>query len=102
MSTRTMHAIQVHDYGDADQLKLEEITVPEPEAGEVLVRVYAAGVNPADWKVRSGYFKASTPTTMPYIPRADLAGVVEKDSPGVRTFQPAPELCSQRSNISNA
>lgn len=60
MSTKTMKAIQVHGYGDADQLKLEQIPQPEPEEGEVLVRVYAAG--------------------------ADLAGVVEQVSPGVTVF----------------
>ncbi|HZU66664.1 MAG TPA: NADP-dependent oxidoreductase [Ktedonobacteraceae bacterium] len=102
MSTRTMHAIQVHDYGDADQLKLEEIPVPEPGEGEVLVRVYAAGVNPADWKVRSGYFKAFSPTTFPYIPGADLAGVVEKVGPGVSTFQPGQEVFGRSSNGSYA
>ena len=41
MSTETINAIQVHAYGDADQLKLERIARPEPKEGEVLVRVHA-------------------------------------------------------------
>ncbi len=92
MSTRSINAIQVHDYGNADQLKLERIAEPEPKESEVLVRVYAAGVNPADWKVRSGYFKAFSPTKFPYIPGADLAGVVDKVGSGVSMFQPGQEV----------
>jgi len=83
----TMQAIQVHAYGNADQLKLERIPVPEPQAGEVLVRVYAAGVNPGDWKVREGLAGDSLPSTFPFIPGADLAGVVAKVGPGVTAFQ---------------
>lgn len=88
MATPLMQAIQVHDYGEPDQLKLEEIPQPQPEEGEVLVRVYAAGVNPVDWKIRSGMLKAFRPSAFPYVPGADLAGVVERVGPGVTAFQP--------------
>ena len=54
MATSLINAIQVHAYGAADQLRLEQMPRPEPGAGEVLVRVHAAGVNPVDWKLRSG------------------------------------------------
>lgn len=102
MSTRTINAIQVHDYGDTDQLKLEQIPQPEPQEGEVLVRVYAAGVNPVDWKIRSGLMKAFRPSTFPYVPGADLAGVVEKVGPGVTVFQPGQEVFGRSSNGSYA
>src|SRR5947209_6955538 len=102
MSTRTINAIQVHDYGDTDQLKLEQIPQPEPQEGEVLVRVYAAGVNPVDWKIRSGLMKAFRPSTFPYVPGADLAGVVEKVGPGVTIFQPGQEVFGRSSNGSYA
>ena len=88
MATSFIKAIQVHDYGEVDQLKLEEIPQPQPGEGEVLVRVYAAGVNPVDWKLRSGMIKAFVPSTFPYVPGADLAGVVEQVGPGVTAFQP--------------
>ncbi len=52
MSTLTIQAIRVHHYGGAEQLNLEQIARPEPQADEVLVRVYAAGVAPTDWKTR--------------------------------------------------
>lgn len=97
MATRMINAIQVHDYGGADQLKLEKIPLPEPQEGEVLVRVHAAGVNPADWKVREGFFKAFRPSTFPYVPGADLAGVVEKVGPGVTAFQPGQEVFGRSS-----
>lgn len=92
MPTETINAIQVHAYGDADQLKLERIARPEPQEGEVLVQVYAAGVNPIDWKIRKGWLKDFWPMTLPYIPGADLAGVVEKVGPGVTAFQPGQEV----------
>ena len=97
MATETINAIQVHAYGDADQLKLERIARPEPQEGEVLVRVYAAGVNPVDWKIRRGWLKDFLQLTFPYIPGADLAGVVEKVGPGVTAFQPGQEVFGRSS-----
>lgn len=92
MSTKTIKAIQVHTYGAVDQLKLEEMPMPEPAEGEVLVRVHAAGVNPIDWKIRSGMLKDFMPAKFPYVPGADLAGVVEKVGAGVTTLQPGQEV----------
>jgi NADPH:quinone reductase-like Zn-dependent oxidoreductase len=102
MATRTINAIQVHDYGDADQLKLEQITQPEPQEGEVLVRVHAAGVNPVDWKIRAGWMKDFRPSTFPYVPGADLAGVVEKVGAGVSEFQPGQAVFGRSSQGSYA
>jgi NADPH:quinone reductase-like Zn-dependent oxidoreductase len=97
MSTKTIHAIRIHDYGDANQLKLEQIPQPEPQEGEVLVRVYAAGVNPVDWKLRAGWMKNFRPSTFPYVPGADLAGVVEKVGSGVTSFQAGQEVFGRSS-----
>jgi len=102
MSTRTINAIQVHNCGDVDQLKLEQIAQPEPREGEVLVRVFAAGVNPVDWKIRMGMLKDFRPSTFPYVPGADLAGVVEKVGPGVSVFQRGQEVFGRSSNGSYA
>ncbi len=88
----TMRAIQVHAYGDANQLRLEQISQPTPQEGEVLVRVHAAGVNALDWKIRSGFMKSVMPSTFPYVPGIELAGVVERIGPGVTTFQPGQEV----------
>ena len=77
-----MRAIQVEQFGPPDVLRVVELPCPVPGAGEVLVRVAAAGVNPVDWKVRSGA-SGNAFGEPPYIPGWDLAGVVEATGPGV-------------------
>lgn len=72
----TMNAIRVHRYGGPEELILEPAPVPTPAADEVLLRVCAAGVLPADWKMRQGFFHAHNPATFPYIPGSAVAGVV--------------------------
>ena len=95
MSTSTIKAIQVHSYGGPEKLELEQIQRPEPQAGEVLIRVHAAGVNPADWRLRAGWMKDFRPQSFPYIPGFDLAGVVEEGGPGVTTFQKGQAVFGQ-------
>ena len=88
MANNTMTAVRVHDYGDASQLKLESAPRPQPKAGEVLVRLKAAGVNPADWKYRNGAYRAFMPLTFPWTPGLEGAGMVEAVGPGVTAFKP--------------
>ncbi len=87
MSDETMRAVRFHDYGPPENLVVERIPRPEPRAGEVLVRVHAAGVNPVDWKIRKGLLKGNMPLLLPSTPGADLAGTVEAVGPGVTAFQ---------------
>ncbi len=87
MVRQSIQAIRVHQYGGPEQLKLEQIPCPEPQTGEVLVRVYTAGVLPAEWKLRQGFFKDMLPVSFPYIPGSAFAGVVEEIGPGVTAFQ---------------
>jgi NADPH:quinone reductase-like Zn-dependent oxidoreductase len=87
MSTQTIQAVRIHQYGGSEELKLERIPRPELQEGEVLIRVHAAGVNPLDWKIRAGWFKDFRPVQFPYIPGLDLAGVVEEIGLGVTAFQ---------------
>src|SRR5258708_29205533 len=88
MSSSSMQAIRIHDYGGTDQLMLENAPRPEPKAGEVLVRIKAAGVNPADWKFRQGFMKAYVPLNFPWTPGLEGAGVVEAGGEGVAAFKP--------------
>ena len=88
MSNTTMQAIRFHDYGGPEVLVLEETPRPQPGAGQVLVRVLAAGVNPADWKMRAGYMKAFRPLQLPFTPGLEGAGIIEALGPDVTTFQP--------------
>jgi NADPH:quinone reductase-like Zn-dependent oxidoreductase len=78
-----MKAIQVHAYGGPDVLELEEVPRPQPAADEVLVKVYASGVNPVDWKIRKGYRQHS----LPFIPGWDVSGVVEEAGKNVTDLQ---------------
>ena len=79
--SQTMKAIRIHNYGGPEVLQYEDAPRPEPQAGEVLVRVLAAGVNPIDWKVREGHMKDFWPHKFPLIPGWDLSGVVEEVGP---------------------
>src|SRR5437660_10451579 len=81
--SQTMKAIRIHNYGGPELLKYEDAPRPKPQAGEVLVRVQAAGVNPIDWKVREGHMKDFWPHKFPLILGWDLSGVVEQLRRGV-------------------
>lgn len=71
----TMSAITQHTFGDPDVLELVRLDRPEPGPGEVLVRVHAAGVNPSDWKIRSGLLPRFGPP--PFVLGLDFAGTRE-------------------------
>ena len=77
-NVQAMKAIRIHNYGGPEVLKYEDAPRPKPQAGEVLVRVHAAGVNPIDWKVREGHMKDFWPHKFPLILGWDLSGVVEE------------------------
>ena len=80
-----MKAIRVHEFGCPEVLKLEEVTTPIPSAGEVLVRIHAAGVNPYDTYMRAGTYAVKP--TLPYTPGSDAAGVVEAVGEGVKKMK---------------
>jgi NADPH2:quinone reductase len=77
-----MRAITYTRPGDPSVLELVERPVPEPEAGEVRIRVLVSGVNPTDWKSRSGATGAPTDGE-PTVPNHDGAGVVDALGAGV-------------------
>ena len=76
-----MKAILVREFGGPEVLRLEEVPDPTPGAGQVLVNVSAAGVNPFDTYMRGGSYATKPP--LPYTPGADGAGVVEAVGPDV-------------------
>ncbi|MEV6026409.1 NADP-dependent oxidoreductase [Streptomyces sp. NPDC052036] len=81
MPTHTMRAIRVHEHGGPEVLRYDEVPMPEPKPGEVLVRVHAVGVNPPDWYLRDGLTNIPPETrpkfSLPVIPGTDVSGVVE-------------------------
>ena len=79
-----MRAVRVHEFGGPDVLRYEEVPEPQPRAGEVLVKVAAAGVNYLDIYYRSGFHWGSHHgRALPYIPGAEAAGTVIELGPNV-------------------
>lgn len=86
-----MRAVQYDRFGGPEVLSIVELRRPEPRSTEVLVRVQAAGVNPADWRTRSGAGLAG-PADLPIVPGWDVSGVVEAVAPGVTRFRPGDQV----------
>jgi NADPH:quinone reductase-like Zn-dependent oxidoreductase len=86
-----MKAVRYHGYGGPEVLIYEDAPRPEPEADEVLIRVHAASVNPADWQIRSGKrFLLEKPFSL--TPGFDVSGVVEATGDRVTDFVPGNEV----------
>jgi len=79
-----MKAIRVQEFGGPEVLRLGDVPSPQPAAGQVVVRVRAAGVNPVDTYIRSGNY-ARKPA-LPYTPGTDGAGTIEATGPGAKRF----------------
>jgi len=80
-----MKAILVREFGEPEVMKIEELPKPGPGAGQVLVRIEAAGVNPVDTYIRTGTH-AQKPE-LPYTPGKDAAGTIEAVGEGAAKFQ---------------
>lgn len=96
MSTDTMKAIRLHEFGGPEVLRYEEAPLPELKPGEVLVRVHAVGINPPDWYLREGY-KDLPPewqpaVSFPFILGSDVSGVVEAVATDVQGFSVGDEV----------
>ncbi len=92
-----MLAYRYYCYGGPEVLQLERLARPEPGAGEVLVRVRAAGVNPLDWHYLRGtpyFMRLVSGIGAPSEPRlgVDFSGTIEAVGPGVTRFKPGDEV----------
>lgn len=83
----TMKAVRIHSYGGPEVLVYEDVPKPQPGDGEVLVRIHAASVNPIDWMMRNGDYKAMIPQ-LPIILGWDFAGVIEQVGGKVADLKP--------------
>ncbi|GCE03840.1 NAD(P)-dependent alcohol dehydrogenase [Dictyobacter aurantiacus] len=83
-----MQAIAFRRYGTVEVLETLETERPIPRSGQVLIRVIAAGVNPADWVLRSGQLRFFARLKFPFIPGSDVAGIVTAMGPGTGRFRP--------------
>ena len=85
-----MKAIRVREFGAPEVMRVEEVELPAPGVGQVLVKVEAAGVNPVDTYIRSGNY-ARKPA-LPYTPGNDGAGVVKSVGAGVASCSPGDRV----------
>ncbi len=98
MSAETMKAVRQHEFGGPEVLRYEDAPIPALEAGEVLVRVRAVGLNPPDWYLRDGYkmlpvaWQPEVP--FPVILGTDISGTVEAVAEDVKVFSVGDEVYS--------
>ncbi len=85
-------AVRFDRYGDRDVLYIADVEVPVPPAGEVLVEVRAAGINPGEAAIRTGALEERFPATFPSGEGSDLAGVVSAVGDGVRELAVGDEV----------
>jgi NADPH2:quinone reductase len=102
-----MKIVRVHEYGDADVMRVEELPEPQPGPGEVRVRSEAIGVGVPDMLMRSGHYNWIPP--FPFAPGNELAGTVDAVGAGVtrlkagdRVFVSARELPQRGGGYSEA
>lgn len=85
-----MRAAVYRENGPSGVIGVEELATPEPGPGQVRVKVACSGVNPTDWKSRSG--ATAGPPQGPQVPHHDGAGVVDKVGPGVERLRPGQRV----------
>ena len=86
----TMKAVRIHAFGGPEVLQYEDAPRPNAAAGEVLIRIHASAVNPADWKFRSGLFGKDAP--LPLTLGFDFSGVIEALGEGVTRWKAGDEV----------
>lgn len=82
-----MKAVQIHKYGGSNELIYEDAPKPVINEQQVLVKIYASGVNPVDWKVREGKMPGSENRTFPIILGWDMSGTIEEIGDHVQGFK---------------
>jgi NADPH:quinone reductase-like Zn-dependent oxidoreductase len=81
-----MRALILSRYGGPEHTALTDVPEPSPQAGEILVRVHAAGLNPVDYKTRAGALRVIRNYRLPIVMGSELSGVVEAIGPGASRF----------------
>src|SRR5262245_61282879 len=90
-------AIQFDEYGPPEVLHVVEVPEPTAAPGRIRVAVRAAGVNPIDWKVRSGAMRQAFSVDFPSTPGAEFSGVVDQVGDGVTGFAVGDEVLGRGS-----
>lgn len=88
-----MKALQINQYGNNDVVEFNvTIQKPIPTENQLLVKIYAAGLNPVDWKIREGFLKEFKPLDFPFTLGMDFSGVIESMGKNVSGFKPGDEV----------
>jgi alcohol dehydrogenase len=98
-----MKSIQIKRYGNSDVVEVNDnVSIPSVSAGKILVNVKASGVNPADWKIREGYFQQMAPLQFPSTLGLDFSGVVKQigEEDMSSDFKQGDEIYGQASVLS--
>lgn len=82
-----MIAIRIDHFGGPETMSVSDVNIPQPEAGEVLVRNLAVGVNPVDYKIREGQYPEVKADKLPLTLGREVAGLIEAVGEGVEGFQ---------------
>ena len=85
-------AVKYDKFGGIDLLHVDEVPVPLPQGDQVLVKVKATGINPAETKIREGLMAKNWPSTFPSGQGSDFAGVVESVGDKVKDFKTGDEV----------
>jgi NADPH:quinone reductase-like Zn-dependent oxidoreductase len=88
----TITKMRIHRFGGKEVIQADDIEPSQPDAGQVLVAVRAASVNPVDFKIRSGKYPAVRDDRLPYSLGRDFSGVVEKCGAQATKFKPGDEV----------
>lgn len=84
--------MRIHRFGGKEVLQADDVEPSFPDAGQVLVAVRAASINPVDFKIRSGKYPAVKGDRLPYTLGRDFSGVVEKCGAQATRFKPGDEV----------
>ncbi len=87
-----MKAFQINKYGDNSELKLVDVSIPQPLPHQVLVQLRASSVNPVDYKIRSGFLSANLPKTFPFTLGWEGAGIIKAIGDEVKSYSIGDEV----------
>jgi NADPH:quinone reductase-like Zn-dependent oxidoreductase len=87
-----MKAVVIERYGGTEELKHTIVDKPEVKDNDILIEIFAASVNPVDWKIREGYLQEKIQYDFPVILGLDAAGVVKEVGKNVRRFKPGDDV----------
>ena len=84
--------VRFHQFGGSEVLRVDRLEQSGPDAGQILVSVRAASVNPVDFKIRSGKYRSVQEDRLPYTPGRDVSGIVEKCGAQATRFRVGDEV----------